>query len=529
MAIIGQQLLAPESGHRRVDTTDPNITLIGTWQLSPDGSYWGGSVPYTSEVNSSMRFNFTGTYLGLIGILVAGTERYTTNAEVYIDGTKVGSFSEDNGVSATIFEILNFETANLENKEHYVEIKTNVDGVNNIYFSLDAVDIDANAYLRPYTTTPNQTIKICRTLSEMKIGDIIPCRYTAATTSFSELGSCIMPEIPFGGSSSSDGLFFFRKVDVGLYIADRPVHHSATWGGLNNLKLVKGSPFRNQITPSSISHTFPDAYADYNIADLSKPTDVGSSCGFMLLSWDSGRNYVQFTLPISVKVSSISLLCYSAGGCEHVTKFTVTASDSSSFATETIIGKGNYATPGTFVDYPLNTDSEYKYYRVYVDEWYAGNGGDGQNIQRLYLFQDIGLIRMPTGGCAYANASGAKVLTNANLGGWPVNNEWDKYVVKSTLGGKITAGDDNVWHWKPGCATWCQDVILPGMNPSNPTTITDSSYRTLRGMMIYEGVSYGSTIKDVSTAGDGQGLYHLGFRPVLQVIEPLTKATTFWY
>ncbi|MCC0672710.1 discoidin domain-containing protein [Clostridioides sp. ES-S-0145-01] len=37
---------------------------------------------------------------------------------------------------------------------------------------------------------------------------------------------------------------------------------------------------------------------------------------------------------------------------------------------------------------------------------------------------------------------------NKNQGGWPTNNDWDKYIWKSNLNGKIESGDNNIWNYK---------------------------------------------------------------------------------
>lgn len=82
-----------------------------------------------------------------------------------------------------------------------------------------------------------------------------------------------------------------------------------------------------------------------------------------------------------------------------------------------------------------------------------------------------GIIRSLTGGVAYADASGNKRTSyTGSVGGWPTNNEWDKYIVNFPSE-MVQAGKtlDDVFHWN-GVGTFVQD-----------TKYRDSSYRSARG------------------------------------------------
>lgn len=76
------------------------------------------------------------------------------------------------------------------------------------------------------------------------------------------------------------------------------------------------------------------------------------------------------------------------------------------------------------------------------------------------------------------------------------DNEWDKIIVESTLGDKITAGDNNIWHWG-NTYSWVSTVSL-----------TSNSSRIVRGYSSVSIHSYGSS---------GSGGSNIGFRPVLLV------------
>lgn len=46
----------------------------------------------------------------------------------------------------------------------------------------------------------------------------------------------------------------------------------------------------------------------------------------------------------------------------------------------------------------------------------------------------------------YKNTSSS--LVNKNQGGWPTINDWDTYIWKNNLNGKIDAGDNDIWNYK---------------------------------------------------------------------------------
>ncbi|UAT29924.1 hypothetical protein K7T73_15355 [Bacillus badius] len=75
-----------------------------------------------------------------------------------------------------------------------------------------------------------------------------------------------------------------------------------------------------------------------------------------------------------------------------------------------------------------------------------------------------GVIRSLGGGNSYASATGTSQTTNADLGAWPVDNEWDKYIInfstKLIQSGKTL---NDVFHIASDVNTWCQDTTLNGV------------------------------------------------------------------
>lgn len=117
-------------------------------------------------------------------------------------------------------------------------------------------------------------------------------------------------------------------------------------------------------------------------------------------------------------------------------------------------------------------------------------------------------IRSLTGGVAYMGADGQPKTNNQGLGAFP-ENEWDKCIVNSDLGGKIIAGDNAVWNWSNTWA-WVKDVPIIGHVASDGSTVGTASYRMMRSGTL---PMYAKSIPSTLTSVYG------GFRPVLEFRE----------
>ncbi|EQB4338198.1 cell adhesion protein [Clostridium botulinum] len=145
MATIGQQLLQPESGWKRYDDTDSNISYMNHRVLNLSNLSWFNNTGHetwngvTYNTTGEIKFNFTKDRIRLY--FVWHSDR-SSNIEIYIDGILyiVNTKSNDTNVSK-----LTFEKTNLLNQEHIVHIITNGHTI------LDAIDIDENGELKPYS------------------------------------------------------------------------------------------------------------------------------------------------------------------------------------------------------------------------------------------------------------------------------------------------------------------------------------------------------------------------------------------
>ncbi|NFH40645.1 cell adhesion protein [Clostridium sporogenes] len=142
MATIGQQLLKPESGWKRYDDTDSNISYINN-QHGNGSDYWNSSYMMINK-GGYARFNFTGNKLRIISYCSASQ----SVLKLYIDGKDMGNFDAYIN-SSNIVKVLVFDIQTLSNKEHYMELK--YEGSRNM-ITLDAIDIDENGELRPYNS-----------------------------------------------------------------------------------------------------------------------------------------------------------------------------------------------------------------------------------------------------------------------------------------------------------------------------------------------------------------------------------------
>jgi hypothetical protein len=150
MATVGDILTAPEVGWKRYDDNDPNLKYSGSFHhyANTVGSIaYGGT--YTQGDKISCRFNFRGTKLRLIG--VNPSTGYTPDGAITIDGVQVAIFNQK-GVGDNHFNFINADIQGLLNKEHTVVITCG-----SAVLGIDAIDIDEDGELRPYTPISSPT------------------------------------------------------------------------------------------------------------------------------------------------------------------------------------------------------------------------------------------------------------------------------------------------------------------------------------------------------------------------------------
>jgi hypothetical protein len=138
----------------------------------------------------------------------------------------------------------------------------------------------------------------------------------------------------------------------------------------------------------------------------------------------------------------------------------------------------------------------------YSISWDTLNAGKFIEGKTMTLGTTSGILRSLTGGVAYADASGNKSTTDLGYGAFPVNNEFDKYILnfpqELIQSGRIL---DDVFH-HISVKSWTQDTPI--------ITIGASSNRVSRG---------GSGTATFSQVSSSTSNTTIGFRPCFEFIE----------
>ena len=416
---------------------------------------------------------------------------------------------------------------------------------------------------------PSTTGSLRTTLASMNIGDYIAFNYDTTATGVagvvSNIGTATGIEIPTSGIAipnvTNGNLAYFLKVREGMCISDRVVQNSISYNTLNSAKYIEGKIQSNPCVLMHMEETIKDEYDNY-IAMIGSPSidtntyKVGSSSLYLNSSsclnisypnndyatMEGWFNYISCAKQwnfICTLVGATFGVYVSNTGKLGMWYYNVGSLGSTQLYPNTwyhfaIVMKGNsqklylngqLEATGSFA-FPHNvgilkiggwTDNVNHLWNGYIDEFkmssdveYAGNFTPQttpfDNPSNVYL------IRSLYGGNGYIDSNGNISATNSSLGCFPSNNEWDKYIVNSTLGDNIIAGNDNVWHWNNSTSTWCNETPI--------TTLGANTNRVIRG--------YNTENKYMSNIVSSTANISVGFRPVLNYIDTGSNNTTFW-
>lgn len=166
-ATVGEQLLQPEEGWKRgnIDNNN-NFKYDGYWRAYDNSSGYFNHDRYELTGRGSVKVNFTGDK---VRVILASFWSNASKFKVYIDGNLIDEVnSRILGNKDWLNSQLGFEKTNLNNGEHYLEIKVEEDGY---YLELDALDIDKNAKLLPYDEEiENKSIALDKSLLTLQEG-----------------------------------------------------------------------------------------------------------------------------------------------------------------------------------------------------------------------------------------------------------------------------------------------------------------------------------------------------------------------
>ncbi|MNW28310.1 hypothetical protein D3C74_51330 [compost metagenome] len=212
MAVVGNQLLAPESGWRRYDNTHENVLYSGSWTPSTNASSYAGTITTTTQKGASVNFSFSGTRLRIIARRF--TSGHSNNIAVYLDGVLQSSFSV---VGADTHQCLVYEVTGLQDKFHIARIENNY--TSGTWFHFDALDVDAqgriaslNELINAYSFIKVEEVyKSYKTGQWVNVGTSLPLKNAFVNDGMNDLGVLDRKPTIFTQSMVSNGALGIGK------------------------------------------------------------------------------------------------------------------------------------------------------------------------------------------------------------------------------------------------------------------------------------------------------------------------------
>lgn len=336
-------------------------------------------------------------------------------------------------------------------------------------FTQDMVNQEYNAGLL-YDNT--QTLSNLKTkVSDMVVGDCIPCRYTAITSgkvgTFSELGTCTAAEIPVAGTTTPDGKFYFIMAGYDAQgkkklVADRNIQTGISWDTLNSAGFCGGIKISNKtaITVDRVPVMTGPTTGGYTITGTGYLTNEDPWHGFISINSEWGA-YAGGTALIDCgspkTFNTLYVAPYYLPTFADVIEL-YAGNDVNNLSLIYTINKSDWSSTTEYIPFKFPSGI-YRYYKIkYAHQSNMTNPSRGNF--KLTLDNEVDQLQ---------GSPEFKLLTGG-ISSSDTDNEWDKIICESNLGGTITPGDDNVWHWK-NLWSWVSTT-----NPGG-----GSSTRTIRG------------------------------------------------
>ncbi|MCG7406374.1 discoidin domain-containing protein [Paenibacillus sp. ACRRX] len=485
MAVIGAALAVPESGWTRYDGSYPDIKYTGTWLTWDRANFYGRGLHTTTEIGSTISFKFKGTDLRILTYTQQGGFS-SSYVEIEIDGQK--ETYVEVGLNWEDVLTLVYEKEGLEDTIHNVKI-TAMDKGTTYALTLDAIDTTG------YLIADNEVSDF----SQMDIGKRIRCNYwgsnhlaQASLSSFGKASKPILsPSIP-GNTPYGDFYLICVDKDVqGRYmlIADRNLQTGVTVNDyiINGMESFSGTELIYEhviLTENMLSAS------DSSGSNTPDKTIDGTHHS----SWQSVNSISYFQIDLGMgnekRIQRISLSKRNGSPSYFPKDFMIKASnDNANWTTLSTLASIPDPNILQFVHFDFANANKYRYYRLDIQKGQSSVAGIGEI--RLY------------------EKTKYKITTKLLTGGTSAsdfNNDWDKYIVNSTLNGTIAAGDDKIWNWS---SMW-------SMTRSSKST--DATRRIFRGK---------SAVNQIS---DNTGVYSaidLGFRPMIIVDYKPTKSLIY--
>lgn len=520
MAIVGQVLPTPEAGWKRIDDINSSIKYTGTgWlRVANDANTYAGTGTYTTlsgATSNSIRFSFYGTKIRIIDLY--WTNR-VNNVNISIDGV-ISTWNPNN--STNLYKMLVFESLNLPLATHEVVITTNsTSGI----FSIDAIDIDSDGRLihPDEVTDPNDLVVGKRIRCNYK------AKATGEPGAYSSLGKQTADFIPVANASIPDGDFYFIMVEdhngKKQLIADRNLQVSISWNTLNANGLVFGLPLNYDLQTPFITDWFPfddDGNTLTNKVGYYNGTVVGTEIvdGYngvgKARSFNGISDFITFTNPIlplgkksirfkiktGVVTSSPSTILGSGAYATNNHGLRVGIEGDKLYLYSTYGSSGNtriqlwsnkVVTDDQWHDVLITWDgtTNANGVKLFIDDMTVPDQvGTARTTETTNQSSNFVIGRRPQGNDRYYTGlidnleiysdvidpsnglhdgtpafSSTVRLLSGGISSTDKDNDWDKYIVNSTLNNTITAGDNNVWN-VIGLNSWTSTT--PSGTPAN--------------------------------------------------------------
>lgn len=296
-------------------------------------------------------------------------------------------------------------------------------------------------------------IEIVQKLTDLQIGKAIRCHYDATSGvvgTFSNMGLSSSSLIPAAASATPNGDFHFIMVDSyndkNILIADRNIQSTISWDTLNTAGIasVSGVTLGSQV-PQMTSYTAPSGVVSSS-GELNgywqawnafnKGIDADGYDGWIASTKNAG--WIQYCFPSPRRINRYAIKNINGPNwARFPVIWTLQASETGLFAGEQVMidsQSGAFFADGERKVFNINASNigSYTYYRLVVS---SANGGNEVGIGEIEYFEDIdGQIRLLSGGISATDK----------------DNEWDRYIVNSNLGGKLIAGNEGsngIWNW----------------------------------------------------------------------------------
>ena len=456
MAILGQSLTAPELGWTRYDDIDPSIKHSLT-ERSSYGAPYNGTQAVLNKDSSKMEFSFTGTSIRIMGLIYPG---WSTSVGIKIDGV-IESFSSHGSV--TVSQALLYEKIDLQDTIHMVEIYRLDPFINNEQIGIDSIDIlSGERLLRPDEVAD---------VRELVVGKRVRCNYSAITGKsgyFSGIGKETGALIPASANiSSPNGDFYLIMVEElngkMLLVADRNIQSNISWDELNSAGIAsgKGLPLQSILANNkikAITSNVPWFNKDY----VGEKSIDGLDTTYAALANNVlASNDFRYEFNEPIKLFRLSLHSFFQGGFESLGLFNVYGANKADYSDKVIIGTFTHENIDKPLVYDIDNDTLFSHIIIEVRSFSGSNGSNNTMIKEIQFYTKLPeeietiSVRLMSGGTSISDK----------------DNEWDKYIVNSTLDGLITPGDNTVWNWD-----------ITNIRSWTSTTLSSSSaQRVMRG------------------------------------------------